>query len=250
MAVRISQLIAVISGMKAQTDAALAKLASVGHNEDFMTGMEKTSRLAAETADKSRRPTPPQVKAVRYTAAQVLADTERVLSRQWDLALTLDTAQAGAVADVTVGGERLLKAVPVRHLLYLEGEVARLTGLVAGLPVQDGTQTWTTENAPPGQYRSQPQEGTRTAKVPWILVRSKADEHHAQRDEVMTRDEVTEFTTTVNYSGALPAERKALLLDRLSELAVAVKMAREEANSAQVADQHEGQKVFAWLARP
>jgi hypothetical protein len=256
MAVRIHQLLAVIGGAKAEADAALTRLTAVAHNENLMDGMEKTSRLASEDAGQDssrprRRATPPQVKKVAYTAAQVLDSAEKLLTPQWDLALTLDAAQGAAAADVTLpDGEVLLHAVPVRHLVYLEGELGRLTALVAGIPVQDGTQEWTTENAPPGQWKSRPQEGDRKEKVPFNWHRGNGTDKFQEQVDVMTRDEVAEYTSTVNYTGRLPADRKAQLLDRLSALRTAVKMAREEANSAQAVQLKEGADVFAWLLRP
>lgn len=250
MPVLIHQLLAVIGSVKAETDATLARLTPAAHNEDRMKGMEKTSRLAKETEDKTRRPTPPQVKKVQYTAVQALSDARRALVRQWDLALTLDTAQGAATADVTIDGAVLLSGAPVRHLVYLEGELTRLHALVAGLPVLDGALDWSTENAPPGQHRSQALEGIRTEKTPYNWHRENGTATIKEDVDVLTRDEVSEYTITVNYSGALPAERKAQLLDRLSQLRIAVKMAREEANSASVVPLQEGQDVFDWLLAP
>jgi hypothetical protein len=251
MTVRIHQLLAVIGGAKAETDATLARLTQVAHSEDMVSGIEKTYRLAGETEDKTRRPDPPQVKKVRYTAAQVLDDAEKLFARQWDLALTLDAAQGTAKADLVLpDGHVLLTAVPVRHLVYLEGEITRLLALVAGIPVQDGAQTWTTENAQPGQWRSVLPEQPKTKKVPFNWHRQNGSANFQEVVDVMTRDEVDQYVTTVNYTGALPAERKALLTDRLSELRTAVKMAREEANSAPVTQQAEGKKIFDWWLRP
>jgi hypothetical protein len=250
MAVRIHQLLAVISGIKAETDAALTRLAQVGHSEALLTGLEKTYRLAQETEDKSRKPLPPEQKKVRYTAAQVLDDAEKIFTRQWDLALTLDTAQGAAKASLVIDGKVLLADVPVRHLVYLEGEITRVMALVSGIPVQDGAQTWTTENAEPGQYRSVLPEQPKTKKVYFNWHRGNGTPTIQEQVDVMTRDEVDQYVTTVNYSGALPAERKALLLDRLSLLRTAVKMAREEANSAAVTQLHEGRKIFEWVLRP
>jgi hypothetical protein len=254
MAVRIHQLLAVIGGVKAETDAAVTRLTQAAHSETLMTGLVKTSRLTDPDGEEKnrqrRRATPPQVTKVRYTAGQALADAEKVLTQGWDLALTLDTAQGAAKADVTVDGEVLLHDVPVRHLVYLEGEIGKLLTLVAGIPVLDGAQTWTTENVEPGQWKSAEKEGDRKEKVPFNWHRGNGTDKFQEIVDVMTRDEVVEYTTTVNYSGALPAERKAQLTDRLSQLRTAVKMAREEANSAQVTQLNEGAAIFEWLRRP
>lgn len=250
MAVRIHQLLAVVSGLKSDTDAALARLSQVAHNDDLLDGMEKTYRLAAETEDRAKRPTPAQHKKVRYTAVQALADAERLLARQWDTVLTLDAAQATAVADVKVGDVTLMPAVPVRHLVYLEGELSRLQALVAGIPVLDGARDWTDQNVEPGQYKTDARETAKTEKVPYNWHRGNGTANFQEQVDVRTRDEVVEWVTTVDYSGRLPAERKAQLLDRIAELRTAVKLAREEANSATAAPRTEGADIFNWLLAP
>lgn len=255
MPVRIHQLVAVIGGLKAEIDQSFTNLAHIAGTPDLFTGMEKNYRLIAEVQpdgnSRPRVPTPAQVKKVRVTARQVLSEAQTLLTRQWDTARTLDEAQAQARADVVVDGVTVMTAVTVRHLLYLEGELTRLNTLVAALPVLDGAQEWTTENAEPGQYKSaRPLEGTKSDKVLYNWHRGNGTDKFQETVDVMTRDEPVEATTTVNYSGALPAERKAELLVRLSKLRVAVKMAREEANAAPVTDVHEGEAVFSWLLQP
>ncbi len=254
MAVRIHQLLAVISGLNTETDAAGARLGQVAGTPDLFSGMEKTSRAASESADPKaprRRVTPPKITKVRCTAVQVLSDAQKLLSRKWDTALTLDTAQGAAKADVTVDGVTVMADVPVRHLVYLEGELAKLQQIVAALPVLDGVQDWTDENTPPGQWRTRaPREGELKEKIPGRFVLYEATKEHPAQVQRLDTDEVVEYTSTVNYSGALPAPRKSALLERLSDLRTAVKMAREEANSAVVTSRSEGAEIFTWLLRP
>lgn len=254
MAVRIHQLLAIIGGLNTETDGTLARLGQVAGTPDLFSGMEKTSRAASDSADPrapQRKVTPPQVKKVRYTAEQVLSDAHKLFTRKWDTALTLDTAQGAARADVIVGDDTVLRDVPVRHLVYLEGELTKLQGIVASLPVLDGVQDWTDENTEPGQHRSRtPREGELKEKVYFNWHRENGTPTIQEQVDVLTRDETVEYNSTVNFSGALPPKRKAQLLDRLSELRTAVKMAREEANSAQVAQLTEGDDIFEWLLRP
>ena len=53
--------------------------------------------------------------------------------------------------------------------------------------------------------------------------------------------------TLTKCSGAVPASRVSVLLDRIDTLAVAVKQAREEANSVDVTDVHIGKTVLDHL---
>lgn len=253
MAVRIHQLLAVIGGLNAEVTGVMTRLQHVATQEDLFKGLEKKSRPASDQADPKapkRRVTPDKVTKVRVTADQVLADARKLMTRKWDTALTLDAAQAAARADVVVGEVTVLHDVPVRHLVYLEGELTTLTALVAALPELDGVQEWDNATTEPGQWRSAPREGDLKEKAYFNWHRENGTDKIQEQVDVMTRDEVVELNTTVNFSGALPAKRKAQLLERLSELRTAVKMAREEANSATVTQLHEGEDVFSYLLAP
>jgi hypothetical protein len=254
MAARIHQLLAIMTPLNTETDTVLARLGQIAATEDLFKGLETTSELVDQPSDpnaRTRRATPKKVTKVRFTTKSVLEEAEKLFTRKWNAALTLDTAQGEATANLSVDGELILEDVPVRHLVYLEGELTKLTAIVSALPVLDGAQDWTQENTEPGQWRTvRPREGTRSDKVMFNWHKGNGTPTIKEDVEIMTRDEVVETTETVNFSGALPADRKALLLDRLSTLKIAVKMAREEANSAQVTQLEEGAALFGWLTRP
>jgi hypothetical protein len=241
---RISQLIAVAGGIKVQAEAQAGHLVRVAKTPDLFKGHERTYRPLAEDGVQE----PPQSLKVRATAAEVLSMTRTGMTRQWDVARTLDEANAGAFADVKVNGAVLLERVPVSHLLWLARELGTLQGVIAALPVLDGSRDW--HDAGHGLSRTDPVETTKGEKVPYSFEVAKPTQYHPGQYQVMTKDEVIGFWSTVTFSGALSQERKQELLDRVAELLNAVKMAREEANSVQVEDKHEGAVLFDWLLRP
>ena len=244
---RISQLIAVVGGVSAEADTRLAALANSARNEAVMDGHEKTYEPLDEDSGVQL---PPKFQKVRLTASTVLQRAAAVLTHKWDTGRTLDQANSNAYASVTVGGAELLADVPVGHLLYLEKELAVLQALVDGLPVLKQTKDWSTEGAEPGQHRSAAVKTTSTDKVFFNHRRGNGTANFQEQVDVLTRDEVVGYWTTVDFSGALSPRRKATLLNRVSELRDAVKMAREEANASQVEDVKEGQVIFDWLLRP
>jgi len=87
----------------------------------------------------------------------------------------------------------------------------------------------------------------RSRKVPKVLVEYKATEHHPAQTEVFTVDEPVGDWSTVKFSGALPADRRRQLVDRVVALAEAVKVARESANQYDVTDLAVGRQVFDYL---
>jgi hypothetical protein len=87
----------------------------------------------------------------------------------------------------------------------------------------------------------------RTKKVPRVLVKYEATDKHPAQVETWFEDIPVGVWNTVHLSGAVPAARQRELLARVADLAEAVKIAREEANMAEVTDQHVGGAIFAYL---
>ncbi len=242
---RISQLIAIVGGVTAEADAKVAELRALAANESLLSGLEQTYRPLAE--DGVRLPAKSQ--KVRLSEDTVLAALQQVLTRKWDTGRTLDQANSRARADVSVSDGVLLPAVPVGHLLYLERELGTLHAVVSGMPTLDQTKDWTTDGVEPGLHKSAPVETTSTDKVPYNWHRGNGAPGIQEQVDILTRDEVVGYWTKVTFSGALHPKRKATLLDRISDLRNAVKMAREEANAREAEDVREGRTIFEWLLR-
>ena len=76
---------------------------------------------------------------------------------------------------------------------------------------------------------------------------SEATEKHPAQVQVYHEDIVVGTWTTVRFSGALPATEIRAMLERVTKLREAVKMAREEANGLEVTDRRVGDAVFGYL---
>jgi hypothetical protein len=263
---RISQLIAVVGGVKSDVTAQMAGLAAAVTQSDLVNGIIKTYRPRFEDNDQSAAATtlaavvgsaasvrPPEENTrVRVTVEDTLAKVEQLMTRLFDVTRTLDQSNAElAKADVKVGEHVLWTGVPTSHLLYIEKELATtLRPFVEQLPTRNQAEVWTTEGTEPGVARTDIMEVASTKKVPFNHVRSEAvPPHIAAVVDVLTRDEVVGYKTTVLLSGALDPRRKRQLLDRLTQVQEAVKFAREEANSQEVRDVKEGKKFFDWWLR-
>lgn len=240
------QLLAVVGTVAEDTKQKMAQLAHVAGQPGLFDGLDKTYEKrndeGADLADEHKR--------LRVTADEVTAAMTQVLTRHFDLALTLDTANAAAKADITVGGVTLARDVPVGHLLWLARELDRVRALVAALPVLDAKYDWPNEGDVPGTRKSNAVKTNQREKVPGKFVLYEATKEHPAQVQRLDTDEVIGTWTTVNVSGALPQARKDELLARVDALSAAVKMAREGANTAEVTDQHEGEAIFKWLLRP
>jgi hypothetical protein len=240
------QLLSVIGTVKSETESRVAQLQHIAGQAGLFEGHERTYEPRFDDGVRF----PPEPKKVRASVKDVMDMAQALMTRYWDLALTVDTANAAAKADVTVDGNVLLKQVPVGHLLWLARELGVLRKLVTALPELDPAKEWSAGGMPDGHNRADPVKTVKTEKIPGKFVLYEATREHPAQVQRLDKDEVTGEWTTVPFSGAVSRKRKETLLERLTKLEEAVKMAREEANTAHAQDQHEGEVIFGYLLQP
>jgi hypothetical protein len=239
---RLNQIIAVEKGVKSKSYSELTEAHHGLQKATLLAGIARTYQPKDEDGEQY----PPESTRVQLRAEEVLRQTASTLTRLFDVTATKDWANCEAKADVTVDGEVLLPAVPATYLLFLEKQLADLHTFVAKLPVLDAAESWGFDRAA-DCHATEPVLTTKTKKIPRNHVKAEATEKHPAQVEVYYEDVVVGHWRTVKFSGALPASRVKELLERVDKLQQAVKFAREEANNAEVTDQHIGDRVFAYL---
>lgn len=239
---KLNQIIAVESGIKGKATRDETDLYRVLAKPAPFTGISRVYRKKDEDGDDY----PSESVPVQITVDDVLEKLTGSLTRLFDVTLTKEVANAQAKADVVVDGNVLLSDVPVTYLLFLEKQLVNLNTFVSKLPVLDPTVRWhKDENT--GTYASDDTETAKGKKVLKVLEKSPATDKHPAQVETYHEDVVIGYWTKVDFSGNIPATRKAELLDRVEKLSTAVKFAREEANSATVVDEHVADTVFGYL---
>lgn len=239
---RLSQIIAVEKGVKADAARRITDLHRDVQKPQLLSGLSRTYRPRAEDG----APLPPESTKVQLTADDVLSEAAQVMTRLFDVTLTKDTANTVATADVMIDGRAVLVNVPVTYLLFLEKQLTDLHTFLAKMPVLDPSEEWDWDDTR-ACYASVPAATVRTKKIPRNHVVSAATEHHPAQVQVYTEDVPEGDWTTVKFSGALPASRQRQLLERVVKLQHAVKYAREEANATEITDVKAGEKVFGYL---
>lgn len=239
---KLNQLIAVESGVKSKAQRDETDLYRVLAKPAPFTGISRVYRKKDDDGDDY----PSESVPVQITVDDVLEKLTSSLTRLFDVTLTKETANAQARADVIVDGNVLLADVPVTYLLFLEKQLVNLNTFVSKLPVLDPSVRWNKDDNT-GTYRSEEVETTKGKKIPKVLEKAPATDKHPAQVEVYYEDVVIGYWNKVDFSGNLPATRKAELLDRVEKLTTAVKFAREEANNAEVFDEHAADKVFGYL---
>lgn len=239
---KLNQIVAIEKGVKSRVYGAVTELHKESQKAEPYTGLAKTYRKRDEDGEDM----PPEHKRVRQVAAEVLRKVAALETELWDVEATKDLANTRARADVVVDGRVLVKAAPVTYLLFLEKQVSDLRTFVDKLPTLDDTEEWT-EDPNTGLFRTGRVTTHRTKKTPKVIVKYEATKEHPAQTELVHEDLVVGYWETVKSSGALPAPRKAQLLERLDKMARAVKIAREQANDLECDRVEVGAAVFGWL---
>lgn len=239
---RLNQIIAIEKGIKSQSVQELAEAHKMLQKAALFSGISRTYRPKDEEGEQL----PPESKKVEVKAEEILRKAATVLTKLFDTTATKDWTNCRALADVLVDGQTLLSQVPVSYLLFLEKQLVELQAFIKNLPTLENSETWTFD-ASSNCWATEPIQTLKTFKTPRNHVKAEATEHHPAQVEVYYEDVTIGYWRTVKFSGALPAQRIAELLEKLDKLSAAVKFAREEANNTEVVEQRIGEQIFNYL---
>lgn len=239
---RLNQIIALEDGVKSEAargrTLALQSFSLPGR----LSGLSRTYRPKDDEGDKL----PAESTRVQVKADDLIRDFTARLTRWFDITATKEHANCYARADVVVDGAVILPQAPVTYLLFLAKRLTELGEFITHLPVLDPAKEWHyDENR--GCYATSEVLTTRTTKLPRNHVRAQATQHHPAQVDVYMEDLVVGYWSKVEFSGALPAARVTEMLARVQKLQDAVKVAREEANSAEVKDVKAGAAVLDFV---
>lgn len=239
---KLNQIIAVENGVKTKTQREITELHRKVQKDALLNGINRTYQPKDDEGDKL----PSESTRVQVRVGEVLDEVSSVLTRLFDVTFTKESGNKDATADIVIDNTTLVAGVPVTYLLFLEKQLVDIHTFVAKLPTLDPASEWefdTNENV----WKTKPVSTTRSKKVPRNWVKAEATDKHPAQVEIFHEDVIVGYWTKVDTSGAIPASRRAELLERVEKLQSAVKFAREEANNVEVADVKIGQRIFGYL---
>jgi hypothetical protein len=239
---KLNQIIAVLSGRKSQSQKDVTEVYKKLQKSALFEGISRVY----QPVDEEGETLPPEQKNVQYSARQAIVDAREALSELFNVAATQDFSNCSARADVAVDGQTILSDVPVTHLLFLEKQLNDLHTFVSQIPALDPSEKWEWDQAA-DCFASEPFVTNRTKKTPRSHILYEATKEHPAQVEMYTEDVKVGEWRTVKFSGALPAQEKNLILQRIRNLQQAVKFAREEANGMKVEEVKTAGKVFEYL---
>jgi len=226
---KLNQVIAIEKGAKAKAEKTLTESHHRCQKPELFAGIVRTYEPLDEAGEKL----PDESQVVQAKVTSELAGLLEPLSELYDTVATKVITNGTATADVKVGDAVLVEKAPVELLLFLEKQLVNLHTYVAKLPVLHPGEEWHYDDIR-DCFVTNPKEQVRTKKVMRNHVKAPATDKHPAQVEVYTEDVQIGTWTGVKFSGAMSAKERSEMLRRVEVLQAAVKMAREEANMADV----------------
>lgn len=239
---KLNQIIAVVSGKKTKVQSELTESYKKLQKPELFDGFTRTYFPLAEDGETL----PGERKVVQYSVGEAVKEASDLLTGLIDAVYTQDVGNTTAKADIKVEGKVLVKDVPVTHLLFLEKQLVDLRTFVSKLPVLDPASDWRYDDARDA-WVTEPARTNRNKKVYKTLVKAEATDKHPAQVDVYTEEVKAGEWEVVKFSGAMPAKKKKLWLERVDKLVEAVKLAREEANSQEVEQKYVTKELLSYV---
>ncbi len=239
---KLNQVVAAEKGIKQAVTRDFTDVHQHLQKAASLSGISRTYKPKDEEGERY----PAEYTKVQFTVNDAIDTAVTRLTELFDITATKESANCRAAADVTLDGIKILEAVPVTYLLFLEKQLNDVHTFIRKLPTLDPSENWHMDSNQ-GCFVTDISETVRTKKIPRNHIKAEATKEHPAQVEMFTEDVVVGYWSTVKMSGALTATRVTELTRRVENMISAVKAAREEANSIEAPQVHYGKKVFDYL---
>ena len=201
-----------------------------------------------EVYEEGARPLDPEAKEMETTVDEVLESAQKSLIRAIDCTLQKEATNTEAKSDLVVGNKTLAKDVPATALLYLESRLKQIKLMYSEVPTLHPGREWNRDESDAfGVYRAAPEYRVRTEKVEFTEVVVPATKEHPAQTRDRVKDKQIGKRTTILRAGLWTKNHKEQVLERLNELIVATKKARQRANDTQVKKVFIGRDIFDYI---
>lgn len=240
MTLKLNQILAQEKGIKDRVHKELSQLHKLDQKPTKFNGMSRVYKKK----DESGEDFPPEGQKVEMQAEDVLKRVAQLMTELIDITATKDTANCQAFGTLDFGAGPV--SLPVSQLLFLENKLIDIKDIIDKMPVLDSAEDWNLDqNAQ--LYKSMPTQTSKTKKIQKALVLLAPTDRHPGQAVQVTEDEIVGYWTQIKMSGALPAPRKQMLLERVERMLTSVKQAREAANLIDTTNVSIGGAIFSQL---
>lgn len=244
MANKLHELLAVEQDRKHQASKTIGETRKLFTNKaPYFDGTIKRYVALEENAEQI----PDERKEIVTTVTQTLRKAQQDIVIALDATLSKEetNCSGNTKAELTVDGVSF-GTFSATSLLALESQLNRLRELYNDLPTLDPAKKWYFDEQE-GIYKTEAEIKFRSVKRPKVIVKYEATEKHPAQTELMHLDFQVGKYETVNSSGRLPMAEKQGILNRITNLIEAVKIARSKANSVEVNNTKVGDQLFDFI---
>lgn len=242
---KLCEVIAVVSGKKGEVEKVVTDFHHCLQKGELFDGLSRTYR----PKDADGESLPPEQKRPQLKALQLVSDAKEKWRELFDLTLTLDSGNCQAKGDLVVDDKILAKDIPVSTLLFLEKQLTHVKTFLTKLPSPNPAEQWR-YNPDQDMLTTEEQRTTRTKKIAEPLVLYPATKEHPAQTQMIQKDVIAGEYATIQFTTRIPADKKNIALDRVDKLLVAVKTARERANSMEVDKRKMGEDLLSYVLEP
>lgn len=239
---RLNQIVALEKGLKGRTQDKITKLHHLLQKRELFSGFSRIYTPKDEEGEQF----PPEGTHIQQRVDDHLKDASAALTQLFDVVATKEWGNVVAKADVVVNGKVLVAQAPVPYLLFLEKSLVDWRTFVTKLPVLDPAEVWTYD-ADNSRNRTELKKSFKTKKVPKSMIAAPATDRHPAQVHLYNEDVTIGWWEKTDFSSAIPARERDLLVERANVLIDAVKSAREAANNTEITQQKVAQKLFDFL---
>lgn len=245
---KLCEVVAVVKDRKAAGERALTEANKLAQKPALFEGRIRTYTPAIDGGSEL----PTESSPAELSVKAMLDTITDPLVRLFDTTRMQDEGNTVARADIIVeaaGGIPgfILGDVPATHLLYLEKLIGDVLTFVRNLPVCDPSVDWQDDPETELRRSQRPISKARTSKEPKVIVKYHATDHHPAQTELVHIDEIVGTWEENRFTGAIPANAKAHILDRVMALRDAIRQARERANSQEINPFTEGKEIMDFI---
>lgn len=239
---KLCEIIAVVSGKKGEVQKEISTAYHLLQKGELFDGLSRSYRPRTEDGEQL----PSENKNPQVRIKDLIVHTCSKWKELFDLVLTQDVGNTIALGTINVDDKPLVDNIPVTTLLFLEKQLTDIHTFVTKMPTPDPAETWTYDNQQ-DMLMTNVRQTARTKKIQKPLVMYGATKEHPAQTQMITEDVIAGDWSQTLYTTRIQAKEKNDILERISKLQDAVKVARERANSTEVDKRKVGELLLSYV---
>jgi len=212
-------------------------------------GNKRTLTALRDSDDEIETNFIPETQRLEETVPSKLEYVRGVVEEYWNAVFQKECANQKAVAHVIVEGETIIENAPVTFLLGMEKKLKSIRDMFLQIPTLEPGHEWVIDtDLGTGIYKlKEPQTKFKTKQdIEFKVLYPATDKHPAQIEKWTVQKDVGKYELMI-WSGMITSADKAVYLERIDKMLIAVKEARMRANTQDVSKGEIASSIFNYI---